>query len=89
MTISPLDDALFVASVKKTGRAMIVHEAPRSFGPGAEIISRLVEKAFYFLEVPVARVTGYDIVIPMFSIEKHYIPSVERIVREAEKLLDT
>ena len=89
LTISPLDDTLFVESVKKTGHAIIVHEAPMSFGPGAEIVSRLVEKAFYYLEVPIGRVTGYDVVIPMFSREKHYIPSVERITREARRLLET
>lgn len=88
LTISPLDDTLFVASAKKTGHVVIVHEAPMSFGPGAEIVARLVEKAFYHLEVPVGRVTGYDVVIPMFSREKHYIPSVERILHEAEKLLE-
>jgi len=89
LTISPLDDTLFVASVRKTGRAVIVHEAPMSFGPGAEIVARLVDKAFYYLEVPIRRVTGYDVVIPLFSREKHYIPTVERIAREAENLLET
>ncbi|GBC63005.1 alpha-ketoacid dehydrogenase subunit beta [Desulfonema ishimotonii] len=89
LTISPLDETLFVASVRKTGHAMIVHEAPMSFGPGAEIVSRLVEKAFYYLEVPVARVTGYDVVTPLFSREKHYIPDAGRIVRRARRLLET
>jgi pyruvate dehydrogenase E1 component beta subunit len=88
-TISPLDDALFVQSVQKTGRAMVVHEAPRSFGPGAEIVSRLVEKAFYYLEVPISRVTGFDVVIPLFSRENAYMPNVQRIMRAAEKLLST
>lgn len=87
LTISPLDDSVFVASARKTGRVAVVHEAPRSFGPGAEIVARLVENAFYFLEVPVARVTGYDVVIPMFSREMHYLPGVPRIVEAAKKLL--
>ena len=52
LTISPLDDSLLVDSAKKTGRVAVVHEAPRSFGPGAELVSRLVEKAFYYLEAP-------------------------------------
>ncbi|MDZ7598241.1 MAG: transketolase C-terminal domain-containing protein [Desulfobacterales bacterium] len=69
LTISPLDDSLFVASVQKTGHALLVHEAPRSFGPGAEIVARLVQKAFYYLEKPVARVTGFDVIIPFFSRE--------------------
>jgi pyruvate dehydrogenase E1 component beta subunit len=87
LTISPLDDSLFVQSVKKTGRAMIIHEAQRSFGPGAEIVSRLVEKAFYFLETPIARVTGFDVVIPLFSREKSYIPHVNRILAKAREIL--
>lgn len=87
LTISPLDDTLFVESVKKTGRAVVVHEAPRAFGPGAEIVSRLMEGAFYHLEVPIARVTGYDLIIPYFSREKHYVPSVQRIAAAARKSL--
>ena len=87
LTISPLNETLFVESVTKTGRAMVIHEAPRSFGPGAEIVSRLMEKAFYYLEAPIERVTGYDIVIPLFSREKAYLPSVERILRGARKVL--
>jgi pyruvate dehydrogenase E1 component beta subunit len=89
LTISPLDDETFVRSVKKTGRAIVIHEAPRSFGPGAEIAARLVEKAFFYLEAPIARVTGFDIIIPLFSREKSYIPSVQRILREAKKILNT
>jgi pyruvate dehydrogenase E1 component beta subunit len=87
LTISPLDDSLLVASARKTGRVAVVHEAPRSFGPGAEVVARLVEKAFFHLEAPVARVTGYDVVIPLFSREKHYLPGVPRIVDAARKLL--
>lgn len=87
LSISPLDDALFVQSVKKTGHAMIIHEAPQSFGCGAEVTARLVEKAFYYLEAPIVRVTGYDIPIPFFSRESAYIPSAARIVRSAKKLL--
>jgi len=87
LTISPLDDSLFVASVQKTGHALLVHEAPRSFGPGAEIVARLVQKAFYYLEKPVARVTGFDVIIPFFSRENSYLPGVERILRQARTLL--
>jgi pyruvate dehydrogenase E1 component beta subunit len=87
LSISPLDDSLFVASAKKTGHALLVHEAPRSFGPGAEIVARLVQKAFYYLEKPVARVTGFDVIIPFFSRENSYLPGVERIVRQARALL--
>lgn len=83
LTLSPMDDASFVQSVKKTGRAVVIHEAHRSFGPGAEVVSRIVEKAFYSLEAPIARVTGYDVVIPLFSRENAYLPSADRIVRAA------
>ncbi|MCK5418521.1 MAG: alpha-ketoacid dehydrogenase subunit beta, partial [Desulfobacterales bacterium] len=87
LTISPLDEEILVQSVKKTGRAVVIHEAPRSFGPGAEVVSRLVEKAFYYLEAPIERVAGFDIIIPSFSREKAYLPSFERILRAARKVL--
>ena len=87
LTVSPLDDELFVQSVLKTGRAMVIHEAPRSFGPGAEIITRLMEKAFYYLEVPIERVTGFDVITPLFSRENAYIPNANRILRGARKVL--
>jgi pyruvate dehydrogenase E1 component beta subunit len=83
LTIAPLDNSLMVESIRKTGRAVVVHEAPKSFGPGAEIISQLMEGAFYYLEAPIQRVTGYDIVIPYFSREKSYMPNVKRIVEAA------
>ena len=83
LTISPLDDTLMVESLRKTGRGVIVHEAPRSFGVGAEVVSRLMEGAFYYLEAPIQRVTGYDVVIPYFSREKAYLPDVKRIMEAA------
>jgi pyruvate dehydrogenase E1 component beta subunit len=88
LTIAPLDDELFTVSARKTGRVVIVHEAPRSFGPGAEIMARLVEKSFLYLEAPIRRVTGYDIVIPLFQREMDYLPGVERIVRAVRETLD-
>ena len=87
LTISPLDEKILIQSAKKTGRVVVVHEAPRSFGPGAEVVSRLMEKAFYYLEAPIERVTGFDIVIPLFSREKAYLPGTERILRAARKVL--
>lgn len=87
LTISPLDDTLMLQSVTRTGRAVVIHEAPRSFGPGAEIVARLMEGAFYSLEAPIARVTGYDLIIPYFSREKWFIPSVRRIVEAARHTL--
>ena len=89
LTLSPLDDSLFTESVRKTGRAVIIHEAPRSYGPGAEIVAKLVDKSFYYLEAPIARVTGFDVVIPLFSRESHYIPNAQRIVRAARNVLNT
>ena len=87
LTISPLDEEILIQSAKKTGRVVVVHEAPRSFGPGAEIVSKLMEKAFYYLEAPIERVTGFDIIIPLFSREKAYLPDTERILRAARRVL--
>ncbi|UCF90641.1 MAG: alpha-ketoacid dehydrogenase subunit beta [Desulfobacterales bacterium] len=87
LTISPLDDALLVESVTKTGRAAVVHEAPRSFGPGAEIVARLTEKAFFYLEAPIARITGFDVIIPLFSREKAYLPHAGRIRGAVRKMM--
>lgn len=88
LTLSPLDEELMVSSVKKTGRAVIVHEAPRSYGPGAEIVARLMDGAFYYLEAPIERVTGFDLVIPYFSREKSYLPGIERIQAAAMRVVN-
>uniref|UniRef100_A0A832EEF7 Alpha-ketoacid dehydrogenase subunit beta n=1 Tax=Desulfacinum infernum TaxID=35837 RepID=A0A832EEF7_9BACT len=88
LTLAPLDDTLIAASAKKTGRVVVVHEAPRSYGPGAEITARLVEKAFYFLEAPVRRVTGYDLIMPLFAREQAYLPNAGRIVRAVKETLE-
>jgi len=88
LTISPLDSETFTASVQKTGRAVIVHEAPRSFGPGAEIVSRMMEESFWYLEAPIQRVAGWDIIIPLFAYEQIYLPSADRVVRAAREALN-
>ncbi len=88
LTLSPMDDRRFTESVRKTGRVVVVHEAHRSFGAGAEIIARINEKAFWYLEAPVERVTGFDVVVPFFAREKAYLPSVESIVEGAQRVLD-
>lgn len=88
LTISPLDDKTFAASVRKTGRAVVVHEAARSFGPGAELMARLMEKSFWYLEAPIKRVTGYDVVVPLFAYENAYLPGPDRIVRGAREVLE-
>jgi pyruvate dehydrogenase E1 component beta subunit len=87
LTISPLDDELFTASVRRTGRAVVVHEAFRSFGPAAEVVARLVEKSFWHLEAPIHRVTGPDVIVPAFSREQAYLPNAHRIVRSARAVL--
>ena len=80
LTVSPLDRATLAASVEKTGRAVIVHEAPRSFGPGAEIAASLMEGAFLSLEAPVRRVAAHDLPFVGFAREKANVPDVERVV---------
>ncbi|OGT46173.1 MAG: 2-oxoisovalerate dehydrogenase [Gammaproteobacteria bacterium RIFCSPHIGHO2_12_FULL_41_20] len=85
-TIKPLDMDTILASVEKTGRCVIVHEAPRTCGMGAEIAAEVSEKALLSLQAPVKRVTGYDTVVPYARLEKSYIPSVERI-REVVHLI--
>ncbi len=87
LSLSPLDDTLFTASARKTGRVVIVHEAHRSFGPGAEIASRIMEQSFWMLEAPIKRVTGFDIVVPLFAREQAYLPNPERVLRAARETL--
>ncbi len=87
LSLSPLDDTLFTASARKTGRVVIVHEAHRSFGPGAEIASRTMEQSFWMLEAPIKRVTGFDIVVPLFAREQAYLPNAERVLRAARETL--
>ena len=86
-TIAPLDQACLEESVRATGHALVVHEAPRSYGPGAEIIARINDSAFYWLKKPVARVTGFDTIMPFFARENEYLPGVDRIVHAARELL--
>ena len=78
-SLSPLDLDLIGRCVRETGRVVVVHEAPRTLGLGAEIAARVMEEAFDHLEAPVARVTGWDTPYPPASLEAHYLPSVERI----------
>lgn len=78
-TISPMDRETIVESVKKTGRILVVHEAAKSFGAGAEVISIVNEKAFLSLEAPPTRLTGFDTIFPLPRGEKHYLPSPQRI----------
>lgn len=80
-TIAPIDRETIVESVNKTGRFLVVHEAPKTLGVGAELISIINEKAFLSLEAPPTRLTGFDTTFPLPRGEKHYIPSPERIAK--------
>lgn len=79
-TLSPIDHESILESVAKTGRLVIVHEAPRNCGVGAEIAAHVAEHALYDLQAPIRRVTGYDTIMPLFKLEYDFIPSVARIV---------
>ena len=87
LTLSPLDRETLVASVAKTGRAVVVHEATRSFGPGAEIAASIMEGAFLSLEAPVRRVTAHDVSFVGFAREKWHLPDAERVVTAARETL--
>jgi 2-oxoisovalerate dehydrogenase E1 component beta subunit len=79
-TLSPLDLDPVFASVRRTGRCIVVHEAPGNLGLGAEIAARVSEECFYSLEAPVLRVTGYDIPYPAARVEEDYLPDLDRIL---------
>lgn len=86
-TISPLDYETIIRSVQKTGRAVVVHEAVRSFGVGAEISSIIHENLFHSLKAPVERVTGFDIVVPMARSEDKVLPEPFRILQGIKKVM--
>ena len=86
-TIQPLDEETIIASVQKTGRAIIVHEAPRSGGWGAEIAARIQEHCLLNLKSPVQRVTGFDVPFPYFQLEFAYLPSVDRILAAVDEAM--
>jgi pyruvate/2-oxoglutarate/acetoin dehydrogenase E1 component len=86
-TLRPLDEAAILGSVAKTGRVVIVHEAPRTVGFGAELAALIAERAIFDLQGPVLRVTGYDVPYPYWSIEDSYVPSVERVTAAVRRLV--
>ncbi|HVP79337.1 MAG TPA: alpha-ketoacid dehydrogenase subunit beta [Thermodesulfobacteriota bacterium] len=86
-TISPMDMETIVASIRKTGRGVIVHEAPKTCGLGAEIIALINEKAFLSLQAPIERVTGFDIPVPLMKTEHYYLPNPKRIVMAVKKVM--
>jgi pyruvate dehydrogenase E1 component beta subunit len=85
-TLVPLDIETILASVQKTGRAIIVHEAPRTSGFGAEISAQISERAIEYLKGPILRVTGYDTPFP-YTLEEYYLPSVPKILKAIEKIM--
>jgi pyruvate dehydrogenase E1 component beta subunit len=87
LTVAPLDRETIVRSVAKTGRAVIVHEAPRAFGPGAEIAASIMDGAFLSLEAPIARVAAHDVPFPGFAREKGNVPDAARVVAAARETL--
>ncbi|MGO8989565.1 MAG: alpha-ketoacid dehydrogenase subunit beta [bacterium] len=86
-TISPMDMETIVASIKKTGRGVIVHEAPKTCGLAAEIIALINEKAFLSLQAPIERVTGFDIPVPLMKAEHYDLPNPKRIVMAVKKVM--
>lgn len=87
-TISPLDHETIIQSVKNTGRAIVVHEAPKTCGLGAEISALINERALLSLEAPVHRITGLDIIVPLSKSEDYYYPTPERIARGIKKIME-
>jgi pyruvate/2-oxoglutarate/acetoin dehydrogenase E1 component len=86
-TLVPLDEEALVASVRRTGRAVVVHEAPRTGGLAGELVALIQERALYSLQAPVERVTGWDTVFPLKRSEHRYIPNAERIARAVRRTL--
>jgi len=86
-TISPLDEETILSSVKKTGRAIIVHEAVKTGGPGAEISALINEKALFYLSAPIIRVASFDTPYPVPSVEDNWLPTADRISRRIREVL--
>jgi pyruvate dehydrogenase E1 component beta subunit len=86
-SLVPFDLETVSASVAKTGRAIVVHEAPMTAGFGAEIAAQVTEEVFLNLEAPILRVTGFDTPYPPAKAEEHYVPSVDRIIGAIERVL--
>ena len=87
-TIKPLDIQTILHSVEKTGRCVVVHEAPLTCGVGADIVAQVAEKALFSLKAPPARVAGFDTIVPYARLEKYYIPSEERIISAVQHLME-
>ena len=86
-SLSPLDFATVLASVRRTGRAVVVHEAPSFVGLGSEIAARLSEELYYEMEAPVLRVTGFDTPYPPSRVEEDYLPDLDRVLHGVDRSL--
>ncbi len=87
-TLSPLDLDPVYESVRKTGHAVVVHEAAQTLGMGAEIAARITETCFYNLEAPVLRVTGYDLPYPPSRVEEEFLPGLDRVLDAVDRSLE-
>lgn len=88
-TIKPLDMDTIFASIEKTGRCVIVHEAAKTGGVGADISAQIAEECLEYLDAPVQRVTGYDVTMPYFKLEKNYIPTEQRIIDAINMIMES
>jgi len=88
-TLVPLDVETLCSQVAKTGRCVVVHEAPLSAGFGAEVSATLMEEVFYDLDAPVARVGAFDVPFPAASLEDYYLPSLDRVVKTVKRTLES
>ena len=86
-SVSPLDFATVIESVRRTGRLVVAHEAPTYFGAGAELAARVTEECFYSLEAPVLRVGGFHTPYPVSKIEHDYLPSLDRVLDAVDRTL--
>jgi len=87
MTLNPFDEETLFTSIKKTGRVVIVHEAPKTCGFGAELSATIAEEAILYLKAPILRITGYDVIVPLSKLEDYYLPSIDRIRKSIEETL--
>jgi len=88
-TLAPLDRESVLESIKRTGRLLIVHEAPKTCGLGAEVAALVAEKAMFQLEAPILRITGQDITVPLAKGEDYYYPSPERVALGIKKIMES
>ncbi|MBI5205985.1 MAG: alpha-ketoacid dehydrogenase subunit beta, partial [Nitrospirae bacterium] len=87
MTLSPFDEEAIFKSVKKTGRVVIIHEAPKTCGFGAELSATIAEDAMLYLKAPIIRITGFDAVMPFSKLEDYYMPTAERIKKGIQEVM--